>query len=203
MFVLLGVIVFLFTAGEGTLRAFFNVYLDTRLGVPPAQIGATMGLGMLLPIAASLAVPFSIRRFGTAGTLAVVSLVCAAGLVALAALPFLVVAGLAYMTVMSMVAIHAPTRSVFSQQMVAAHWRTTTAAILSVGMGLGWASAAAIGGLLLSVLDFRGLFFVVSGLASVGAVVSWGYARGHQLRQAAPAHPNLVARTLSRGYPPE
>jgi hypothetical protein len=70
-------------------------------------------------------------------------------------------------------------------------------------MGLGWASAAAIGGLLLSVLDFRGLFFVVSGLASVGAVVSWGYARGHQLRQAAPAHPNLVARTLSRGYPPE
>jgi MFS family permease len=203
LFVLLGLIVFLFTVSEGTLRAFFNVYLDTRLGVPPSQIGAAMGLGMLLSIGAPLAVPMLVGRFGTAGTLAVVSVVCAAGLLALAAGPFLLVAVLAYMTVMSMAAIHAPTRNVFSQQIVNARWRATTAAIINVGMGLGWASAAAVGGQLLSVFDFRGLFFLVSGLVSVGAVVSWGYVRGLQVQRLAAATSNLVASTPVSGYPPD
>jgi predicted MFS family arabinose efflux permease len=195
--------VFLFTVSEGTLRAFFNVYLDTRLGVPPAQIGAAMGFGMLLPIAAPLAVPFLVSRFGSAGTLALVSLVCAAGFVALATTPILLIAGLAYMTVMSMVAIHGPIRSVFSQEIVAAPWRTTTAALLTVGMGFGWAAAAAVGGQLLAVVDFQGLFFLVSGLASIGAVLSWGYQRSRQLRPKAAVGSNLIVSTSRGGYPPE
>jgi MFS family permease len=203
LFVLLGLLVFLFTASEGAVRAFFNVYLDTRLGVTPGQIGAAMGLGMLLPIGAPLAVPFLVVRLGSAGTLALVSVVCAAGLIALALVPILLVAGVAFMTVMSMVAIHAPTRAVFSQQIVGAQWRTTTAAILSVGMGLGWASAAAVGGLLLSVFDFQGVFFLVSCLASTGAVISWGYLRGQRVRQSVAPPSNLVASTSITSYPPE
>ena len=93
LFVLLGLVVLLFTAGEGTLRAFFNVYLDTRLAVTPAQIGITMGLAQLLPVAASLAVPVLVARFGTAGTLTLASLVAASGLVLLGAVPLLAVAG--------------------------------------------------------------------------------------------------------------
>jgi hypothetical protein len=38
-----GLIVFLQSIGEGAVRAFFNVYLDTGLAVPSAQIGAIMG----------------------------------------------------------------------------------------------------------------------------------------------------------------
>src|SRR5437867_1503503 len=100
LFVLLGVVVFLFTASDGTLRAFFNVYLDTRLAVAPAQIGVTMGLGQLLPVVAALTV-------------------------------------------------------------------------------------AAVGGLLLAVLDFRGLFCRTGGLAASAAVMTWAYQRAHQVRLAA------------------
>src|SRR5262245_11206989 len=159
IFVLLGIVVFLFTAGEGVLRAFFNVYLDTRLEATPGQIGLTMGLAQLLPIAASLAVPGLVARFGTALTLTLASFVAAAGLVILGAVPLLVFSGAAYMAAMSMVAVHGATRNVFSQEIVTGPWRTTTAAILTVGMGLGWAISAAVGGLLVGALDFRGLFY--------------------------------------------
>jgi hypothetical protein len=137
VFVLLGIVVFLFTAGEGTLRAFFNVYLDTGLHIAPAQIGLTMGTAQLLTVAASLAVPCLLARFGTAGTLTLASLVAAAGLVALGAVPLLPVAGAAYMAAMSMIAVHGATRNVFSQQLVGTPWRTTTVAILTVGIGTG------------------------------------------------------------------
>ena len=126
-----------------------------------------------------------VARVGTAGTLTLVSLIAAAGLVALAEVPLLPLAGLAYMTVLSMSSMHGATRNVFSQQLVAGPWRTTTAAILTVGMGLGWASAAAVGGLLLALIDFRGLFFLTGGLAASAAVVTWAYQRAHQVRLAA------------------
>ena len=177
LFVLLGVVVLLFTAGEGTLRAFFNVYLDTRLAVSPAQIGVTMGLAQLLPVAASLAVPGMVARFGTAGTLTLASLVAAGGLFVLGAVPLLPLAGAGYMVAMSMVAVHGATRNVFSQQIVGAPWRTTTAAILTVGMGLGWASSAAVGGLLLAAVDFSGLFYLTGALVAVAAIATWGYQR--------------------------
>ena len=51
--------------------------------------------------------------------------------------------------------------------------------------GLGWASAAAVGGLLLAVLDFRGLFCRTGGLAASAAVMTWAYQRAHQVRLAA------------------
>jgi predicted MFS family arabinose efflux permease len=184
LFMLLGVVAFLFTATEGTVRAFFNVYLDARLAVPPAQIGATMGLGQLLPVGAALAVPAVMARFGTVGALTLVSLVAAASLVALATLPILLVAGLAFMLVMSVAAMHGTIRSLFSQEMVGEPWRTTTAAILTVGMGLGWASSAAVGGLLLTVVDFPGLFFLAGSLAAIAAAVCWWYERSQRVRLA-------------------
>ena len=144
---------------------------------------------MLLPIGAPLAAPFLVKRFGTAGTLAFAGVVCAAGLAALASTPLILVAALAYTISMSTVGIHGSTRNLFSQQIVAAPWRTTTAAILTVGMGLGWASAAAIGGLLLPMFDFRGLFFLASGTASLGAVVAWAYLRAHRSVAVAAAAP--------------
>jgi len=192
LFVLLGVIVFLFTTGEGTARAFFNVYLDIRLAATPAAIGVTMGLAQLVPVAAALAVLGLVTRFGTAGTLVRASLVSAAGLIALGAIPLLPVAGAGYMAVMAMTAVHGATRNVFSQHMVEVPWRTTTAAILTVGMGLGWASSAAVGGLLLAVVDFGGLFFLTSGLAAGAALVTWRYQRATQVHVAGAARPGLI-----------
>jgi len=45
-------------------------------------------------------------------------------------------AGLGFMGVMMMAAIHAPARNVLSQELVIPRWRTTTSAILTIGMAL-------------------------------------------------------------------
>ena len=60
LIVFVGVIVFLQTAGEGTIRVFFNVYLDTNLQVSTSRIGVVMGIGQFLPIVSSLAAPLVI-----------------------------------------------------------------------------------------------------------------------------------------------
>jgi MFS family permease len=191
VFILLGIVVFLFTSGEGVLRAFFNVYLDVRLAATPTQIGVTMGLAQLLPIAASLAVPALVARFGTGLTLTIASIVAAAGLVVLGAVPVLVFSGASYMVAMSMVAVHGATRNVFSQEIVAGPWRTTTAAILTVGMGLGWAISAAAGGILVGAIDFRGLFYVTGGLAAIGAIITSAYQRATSRREALTTFPEV------------
>lgn len=80
------------------------------------------------------------------------------------------------------VAVHGATRNVFSQQIVGTPWRTTIAAILTIGMGLGWASSAAVGGLLLAAVDFSGLFYLTGVLVAVAAIVTWGYQRAGRVR---------------------
>jgi hypothetical protein len=86
------------------------------------------------------------------------------------------------MAAMSMVAVHGATRNLFSQQLVAAPFRTTTAAILTVGMGLGWAGSAVAGGLLLNIVDFNGLFYLTGLMAALAGIVTWGYQRFAQSR---------------------
>ena len=54
--------------------------------------------------------------------------------------------------------IYGATRNLFSQQLVDLRWRTTAAAILTIGVGFGWAGSAIIGGSFLGVVGFQGLF---------------------------------------------
>jgi hypothetical protein len=42
-------------------------------------------------------------------------------------------------------------------------------------MELGWAIAAIAGGLLVGVMDFRGLFLLAGSLGAVGGTLTWGY----------------------------
>jgi MFS family permease len=167
----LGLVVLLQTAGEGSARAFFNVYLDTGLALGPAQIGATMGIAQVLPIAAALMSPLLMRRFGPAHTLALSSLVIGLAFVVMGALPRWGVAGLSYAAIISMAAVNGTARNVFSQELVSVRWRTTASAVLTIGMSLGWATMAAVGGFLIQSTGFRGLFFASAGLASAGALV--------------------------------
>jgi hypothetical protein len=58
-------VVFLEASGEGTVRMFFNVLMDTQLHVPTATIGIVMGAAQLLPILVALALPLLLLRLGT------------------------------------------------------------------------------------------------------------------------------------------
>jgi hypothetical protein len=177
LFVVLGAIVFLQNAAEGPVRAFFNVYLDLGLGVPAAVIGVIIGVAQLLPFAAALLTVRLLARWGAALTLTLGSAGMAVAYVPLATIALWGTAALGFMGIMAAAAVNGPARSVFSQEMVAPRWRTTTSAILTIGMALGWASTAAAGGFLIGAAGFQGLFALSACLAAGAAVLAWGYSR--------------------------
>jgi Major Facilitator Superfamily len=184
-FLILGGIVLLQTSAEGPIRAFFNVYLDQGLGVPPDQIGAIVGFAQILPVAGAVLTVNLLARCGAVWTVALASVGTAAGLLPLAGVPLVATAALGFMGIMTAAAVHGPARNVLSQELVAPRWRTTTAAILTIGTALGWASAAAAGGFVIAAVGFGGLFALSAGLAAGAAVLAWAIHR-LRVRRSAP-----------------
>jgi hypothetical protein len=187
LFLLVGAIAFSQSAAEGPVRAFFNVYLDRGLGVAPAQIGLIIGLAQLLPVATAILAVRLLSRWGAALTLAIASLGTLVSYVPLAAVAMSGAAGLGFMGVMMMATVHAPARSVLSQELVLPRWRTTTSAVLTIGMALGWASTAAGGGFMIATVGYGGLFAASAALAGSSAALAWGVHRMCGVPVAAPA----------------
>ncbi|MGQ0600924.1 MAG: MFS transporter [Anaerolineales bacterium] len=177
LFIFFGLVVFLQTAGEGSVRAFFNVYLDTALKVPTAQIGAIFGVGQLVPVIAALIIPKLLSLWGAPRVLSFTSLGVCLTILALAAFPHWAPASLGFVGVMSLLAVNAPSRNIFSQEIVPPRWRTITSALATIGVGLGWASSAAAGGYLITRVGFSGLFVISALLALAAAFLLWGYLR--------------------------
>lgn len=180
LFVFFGLVVFLLTASEGAVRAFFNVYLDQALHVPTAQIGTILGVGQLLPVFIVLITPQLLGRWGTSLTLFVTTAGAGLAMLPLATLAHWVPASLGFLGVMSMLAVNGPARNIFSQEIVLPRWRTTTAAIGTIGLALGWASMAAVGGYLIVHVGFGGLFFVGAVLAFASATLWATFARARR-----------------------
>jgi predicted MFS family arabinose efflux permease len=177
LFMFLVLLVFMQTASEGALLTFFNVYLDTQLGLPTAQIGTIVGLGQLLSTVGILAVPHLLLRYGAPSTLTWTTLGIGVGMLPLALLPHWLPATIGFMSVLSMSAMNGPMRNVFSQEMVLPEWRATTSALLTIGLALGWASTAAVGGYLIARAGFSMLFLISAGLALAAVILLWGYRR--------------------------
>lgn len=179
-------VVFLGAIGEGTVRTFFNVYLDRGLGVSPAVIGSIMGLAQLLPVGAALAVPFLVARWGTGYALAAGLLGAGMFLVPLALFPVLSVAAAAYMGFIALIAMSGTTRDMFGQEIVIARWRTSSQGAAIIGLALGWALGGIGGGALIKTSGFGALYFA----GAVAMLLAAGLLAGY-LRRAA-TRPPLV-----------
>jgi MFS family permease len=175
--VLMGVVVFLYMIGEGTVRTFFNIYMDSGLQVSTAFIGTLMGVGQLLPIVAAMVAPVLMVKWGAGRTLTVSIVGLAASLLVLAVIPHWLGASSAYIGVAAMASIFGPARNVFSQEAVAPAWRTAISTATTMGVALGWAAAAWTGGSLLSILGYSGLFTLGAMLATMSAVLLQSYLR--------------------------
>jgi MFS family permease len=165
-----GAIVFLQSIGEGAVRTFFNIYLDTSLAVPTAQIGTIMGAAQLLPIVAALSAPLFIARWGAGYTQLVAVLGMGACLLPLAAVPRLGVAAVALMGIMATIALLNTARDLFGQELVAPAWRTAIQGALLIGLASGWATAGIVGGYLIETAGFGAMFL----MSAVSAVLSAG-----------------------------
>jgi predicted MFS family arabinose efflux permease len=177
LIVFVALIVFLQTSGEGTIRAFFNVYLDTSLNVQISRIGVVMGLGQFLPILSSLAAPYVIGRWGAGRTIILTGVVGALFMLVLAFFTNWLAAAIGYIGVLLTISVAAIARNLFSQEIVAPQWRTVMSAAFTIGLALGWASAAGLGGYLIAAFGYRTLFSLGALMAAASGLLLWGYLR--------------------------
>jgi MFS family permease len=174
IFIFFGLMVFIQSLAEGIIRPFYNLYLDTALNVPVAQIGATLGFSSLLLVLVSLATPAVLSRWGISGAMKLAMLGFTLFAVLLAAVPQWPLAALIFLGIGSMLTILATARGIYSQEIVKPYWRTTSSAIATIGMALGWSAATWTGGQLIISIGFQNMFLTgaVIGLAGAALVLA-------------------------------
>jgi MFS family permease len=184
IFVFFGLLVFVQSLAEGVIRPFFNLYLDTTLSVPVSQIGTALGFSSLLLVFISLATPAVLARWGTGGAMKLTMLGFTLFVVLLAAVPMWPMAALIFFGVGSMLTILATARGIYSQEIVKPYWRTTSSAIVTIGMAMGWAAATWAGGQMIPTIGFQNMFLIgaIFGLAGAALMLAqrWFVHQGHR-----------------------
>ncbi|MFN8466377.1 MAG: MFS transporter [Caldilineaceae bacterium] len=192
-------VVFLEAVGEGSVRMFFNVLMDTGLHVPTATIGLVMGTAQLLPIGVALALPLLLGRWGTGYTLL-------RGIFALAAClcPFALGArvgtqadgwlgwavGLiivAYLALAATMTVLGTARDMFGQEIVVARWRTSSQGVAMLGLAFGLSAAGVVGGALIEAFGFGALYLTGALAALAAAGLLLGYLQRGTRRRSGPA----------------
>ena len=192
-------VVFLEAVGEGSVRMFFNVLMDTGLHVPTATIGLVMGTAQLLPIGVALALPLLLARWGTGYTLL-------RGMVALAAClcPFALGAQLgtqadvwvgwavglisaAYLALAATLTVLGTARDMFGQEIVVARWRTSSQGVAMLGLAFGLSAAGVVGGMLIEAFGFGALYLTGALAALAAAGLLLGYLQRAARRRAGQA----------------
>jgi predicted MFS family arabinose efflux permease len=173
----IGLLALLSSLGGGALRTFFNVYLDSGLGMTPSTIGSVLGLAQLLPIGAALVVPLLAHRLGIGYAVLASLAATAVFLAGLAATTLVWVVILMYIFVVAAQTIANTTRGIFGQEIFSARWRTSSQSISVVGGALGWAIAGIGGGALIQASGFTMLYLACALAALLAAGLLYGYLR--------------------------
>lgn len=170
MFVL-ALTVLLRVVGEGAIRTFLNIYLDTVLAMPVAQIGLLLASGQLLAIPASLLTPLLAARWGNGRTYLLSSWVIAASFIPMAFVPHWAAVGISYLGIMTFLAVARPAVVALQMDTVSAGWRTLMSGSTSTAVGLGWAVASLSGGFIITQMGYPTLFLFGGAMTALAALV--------------------------------
>ena len=175
--VIMGLAVLLRVAGEGVVRTFLNIYLDTDLQLTTAHIGLLLAVGQLLSVPAALAMPLFVRRWGDGLTYLYCTWGMVPSLILIALVPTWAAAGLGFMSLMSLIAVARPAIVVFQLEVILPRWRTLMAGATTTAVGLGWGLASWGGGYLVTRLGYGPLFIGGAILSAASAVLFWAFFR--------------------------
>ncbi|PLS82904.1 MAG: hypothetical protein CYG59_02680, partial [Chloroflexi bacterium] len=170
---LLSLVTLLQLAGEGAARTFFNVYLDTGLAVPTAQIGTLIGAAQLLAVPAALATPMLATRLGNRNTVLVGSFGMAVSLLPLVLIPHVSAAGLGFIGMTAMASLRRPAISVYGMELVPPAWQTTMSSATTTALGVSWCLVALSGGYLITRLSYASFFLLAAAITATGACLFW------------------------------
>jgi predicted MFS family arabinose efflux permease len=173
----LAVIVFFQVAGEGIGRTFYNVYLDSGLGIATSQIGLLLAAGQLLGVPAALATPLLAARWGLRRIYLLTSLGMVLSLIPLALIPHWIVAGLAFMCLIALASVTRPTISVYQMELVAPSQQAAMSAATTMAVGISWSSVASSGGYIITLFGYPVLFLMGAVLTLIAVLLFWLHMR--------------------------
>ncbi|MBV7332077.1 MFS transporter [Chloroflexi bacterium TSY] len=174
---ILGITGFMRNGSESAARSFFNIYLDAGLGVSTAWIGVLTAFGQVMAVPAALISPLVVARSGKVWTVVLGATGIVLSLLLMAFVPHWTTAGLGFLGVIAMRSMTRAVISVYQMEIVTPDWRSLTSGTVSAAMGLGFSTMALGGGYIIVAMGYRGLFLVGAALATIGALLFWGYFR--------------------------
>ena len=163
--------------GEGAARTFFNVYLDTGMGVSAVTIGVVMAIGQVVAGPAALIAPQLVARNGKVRTVCFATGGIALSLVIMAFAPHWAGVSIGFIGVLGMLSVSRAITNVIYMEIVPDDWRSLTSGVTSSAMGIGFASMAYGGGFVITAFGYKTLFLIGACAVTFSTALFWFYFR--------------------------
>jgi predicted MFS family arabinose efflux permease len=160
-------------SGLAATTTFFNVYLDSALLVPTAQIGAIIAVGRLLGVPAALATSALTARFGNRAVVIASTLGTAGSILPLALVPHWGAAGLGFVGVVGFSWIRYASSLVYFLELAPPSRRSTVSGVMEMAAGFCFTAVTLGGGYMIALLGYQSLFLVGAAITGVSALVFW------------------------------
>jgi MFS family permease len=191
LIVLVALLMALRFGGRGPVVTFFNVYMDSEMGISTVLIGVLSATALLISVPAALLAPLLVEHWGNIRTIVWGMIGLALFTLPLALIPRWPVAGLAFICSSAMFSVTVGPLRVFSQELVAPRWQATMASAFMMGAGMAFATVSLAGGYLIEEAGYRTLFLLSTGLIAAAVLLFWFYfrvPRGEMARPTVPAN---------------
>lgn len=169
-------------AGLAATNTFYNVYLDSVLLLPTAQIGAIVAAGRLLGVPAALATSALAARFGNRGVVIGTSLATSLAILPIAFIPHWSAAAFTFVGVTGLSWIRYAASIVYFLEIVPPARRATVSGVTEMAAGLCFTAVAFGGGYMIAALGYQALFLTGAALTAISALAFWLAFRRHEPR---------------------
>jgi MFS family permease len=160
-------------AGVASVASYLNVYLDTALLLPTAQIGAIIAAGRLLAVPAALSTAPLTRRYGARDVAIWASVGSALAILPIIIIPTWWAAALSFVAVTGLSWIRYAGTLVYFLDLVPPTQRALVSGVMETSSGFCFTAVTFGGGYLIASLGFPALFAVGSAVTALSAALFW------------------------------
>ena len=175
----MAVVRFLQLGGLGATMTFFNVYMDSELGVSTATIGLIAASARLLAVPAVLLGPALGRRIGYGTTAALTTVVAFASMLPIALTGSVTGAGAGYIVLLTSFSMRYPAFYVYLMAHTPDRLRAMMTGVNEMAAGLSVAFISLVGGYIIVQYGYTAAFLVGATMTLAGGLVFYGFVRRH------------------------
>jgi MFS family permease len=175
---LIAIVRLLQVAGLAATGTFFNVYLDSALLLPTAQIGAIIAAARLLGVPAALTTSWLTKRFGTRTVVIWATFGSALSILPIAFIPHWTAAGLSFIGVTGLSWIRYAASTVYFLELVPPSRRAMVSGVTEMAAGICFTAMTFGGGFVIALYGYNVLFLAGAIVTGLSALIFWLAFRG-------------------------